>query len=626
MNNDQNFFTWQNFRELANLDDHISYVTSLIEKYKWDDKVQRELKGQLQRILDKQNDKQLNLSVIGEFTTGKSSFINALVREDLLSASIMQGTTQANTVIEQGEGYKIEVTYLNDVRMEQEFPSYTELREFLKSVTTDPEICPQVRQVRVSLPSKNLAKGIRIIDTPGTNALEVWHEEVTQRALRELSDLSVILVDATKPVPESLCQFVENNLSDIVQQCVFVVTKLDLVPQRERSQMMEYIRKKLRHVTGETDVVVLPYVSIFVYNPQNEFTVDPELLDLSLRSEEQLFTHTANQRLKAQAKKLVSLTGQLYEQLTLQMDEIQTGYEKELELLQKSKQTDLSEFIGKETQQRQKNFQNAIVDDCEKFYAKQEEVGKNLLEVIDRRLKEKDSVKAIKEYIDYFLSIDCKDNSTKIINHTEVAYKQIRRLFIREMETFQEHFEQLFTQLSILRIDFKNTAYHYPDDIKVDTANLTNVTSYISEAASQESKYKWGGSFGGMVLGNIIAPGVGAVIGWFIGKSWGKKKGPALDEVRAQALDKLNQPIRSYTKHTIDVCVEAYDQYATAMTKNLDTEIQRYLQTYKDEVDKRIAEQKKKEDSIKQKIQLIEAEQHTIDNRQMALASIQQKL
>ncbi len=624
--NDQNFFTWQNFRELANLDDHISYVTSLIEKYKWDDKVQRELKGQLQRILDKQNDKQLNLSVIGEFTTGKSSFINALVREDLLSASIMQGTTQANTVIQQADNYRAEVTYLDDVRMEQDFSSYTELKEFLKTVTTDPEICPQVRQVQVSLPSENLAKGIRIIDTPGTNALEVWHEEVTQRALRELSDLSVILVDATKPVPESLSRFVENNLSDIVQQCVFVVTKLDLVPQRERSQMMEYIRKRLINVTGEPDVVVLPYVSIFVYNPQNEFTVDPELLDLSLRSEEQLFTHTANQRLKAQAKKLVSLTGQLYEQLTLQMDEIQTGYEKELELLQKSKQTDLSEFIGKETQQRQKNFQNAIVDDCEKFYAKQEEVGKNLLEVIDGRLKEKDSVKAIKEYIDYFLSIDCKDNSTKIINHTEVAYKQIRRLFIREMETFQEHFEQLFTQLSILRIDFKETAYHYPDEINVDAANLTSVTSYISQAASKETNRKLGRSFGGMVLGNLIAPGVGAVIGWFIGSSTVKTNEAELEAVRAEALDKLKQPVRSYTKHTIDVCVEAYDQYATAMTKNLDTEIQRYLQTYKDEVDKRIAEQKKKEDSIKQKIQLIEAEQHTIDNRQMALASIQQKL
>ena len=73
---------------------------SLINKYQWPKDVHIELEKKLSRIIDKEKDKSLNLSVIGEFTTGKSTFINAIIRNNLLVSSIMQGTTLANTIID----------------------------------------------------------------------------------------------------------------------------------------------------------------------------------------------------------------------------------------------------------------------------------------------------------------------------------------------------------------------------------------------------------------------------------------------------------------------------------------------------------------------------------------------
>ena len=66
-----------------------------------------------------------------------------------------------------------------------------ELRAKLSDVTTNPNSARNIKIVRVGLPSQLLADGIRIIDTPGTNSIESWHEEVTKNALKNLSDLSI---------------------------------------------------------------------------------------------------------------------------------------------------------------------------------------------------------------------------------------------------------------------------------------------------------------------------------------------------------------------------------------------------------------------------------------------------
>lgn len=102
----ENYFSWDNLNEMADIQSHIEYATMVLNKYHWDDSVRQSLLKQLNQIVDKQNDKTLNISVIGEFATGKSSFINALVGQELLAVNALQGTTVAITIIEYGTTYK----------------------------------------------------------------------------------------------------------------------------------------------------------------------------------------------------------------------------------------------------------------------------------------------------------------------------------------------------------------------------------------------------------------------------------------------------------------------------------------------------------------------------------------
>lgn len=83
----------------------------------------------------------LNLSVVGEFGTGKSTFINAMLRHDnFLVSSALQGTTVAATIIEHSEKYGISLTYTNGKKMSRNYHSIDQLKSALISFTTDPSI------------------------------------------------------------------------------------------------------------------------------------------------------------------------------------------------------------------------------------------------------------------------------------------------------------------------------------------------------------------------------------------------------------------------------------------------------------------------------------------------------
>ena len=261
---DKDYFTLDNLDRLCGIDGHLSYVENVVQKYSEKNFTWKDVRQQIDFIHKKKNDKKLNISVIGEFSTGKSTFINALLRKELLASSALQGTTVASTVIDYSERHKIELEYLDGRSENLHYNCFGDLRKGLEHYTTDSSVAKQLKAVNVFLPADILKNDFRIIDTPGTNVTEAWHEDVTVRALREKSDLSIILTSAEKPVPDTMLSFVRKNLESILPQCVFVVTKLDMLRPRERNRQLAYIKMRLEEKLEMQEAVVLPYVSPMV--------------------------------------------------------------------------------------------------------------------------------------------------------------------------------------------------------------------------------------------------------------------------------------------------------------------------------------------------------------------------
>ena len=244
------------------------------------------------------------------------------------------------------------------------FKSIEALRQQLHKYTTDAVYAKIINYVTVTLPSDILKNGYRIIDTPGTNSLELWHEDITRRAIRELSDLSIILTDATQPMPITLMSFVDNTLGDSVKSCAFVANKIDRIREKERDGIVKFIGKKICQSFDIEEPIVLPFSAVALTNSfaMETVNVDSNSFLLTTSSLEKLLSYTAKQRMKAQARKILHLIDDIYSTLDNNIKRIAAQYQQELQMLERSKQTDLKPFISSQISARQKSFLSGAKD------------------------------------------------------------------------------------------------------------------------------------------------------------------------------------------------------------------------------------------------------------------------
>jgi small GTP-binding protein len=157
------------------------------------------------------------LVVAGEFNSGKSSFINALLGERVLPEGVTPTTDRIN-VLRHG-----------------------------------PEISDQLREAYLlerTHPAEVLRE-ISIVDTPGTNAIIRRHEELT-RDFVPRSDLVLFVTSADRPFTESERTFLE-QIREWGKKIVFIVNKIDILTQpEERAEVIRYVGENAAALLGET--------------------------------------------------------------------------------------------------------------------------------------------------------------------------------------------------------------------------------------------------------------------------------------------------------------------------------------------------------------------------------------
>src|SRR5215217_3980651 len=134
------------------------------------------------------------LVIVGEFNSGKSAFINALLGEDELSREGVTPTTDRITVLKHGEE-AIERERREGI-LEKEHPN-----DFLREVA--------------------------IVDTPGTNAIIRHHEELS-RGFVPRSDLVLFVTSSDRPFTKSEREYLE-LIRDWGKKVVLVINKVDLL-------------------------------------------------------------------------------------------------------------------------------------------------------------------------------------------------------------------------------------------------------------------------------------------------------------------------------------------------------------------------------------------------------------
>lgn len=625
---DSNYFSWRNISEMADIDSHIVFATTLMGKYDWEEATKHRLEKQVSAIVDKQNDNLLNISVIGEFSTGKSSFINALVGYELLAVNVIQGTTVAVTIIEYSEQFSITLTDFSGKSLKIIFKSIDSLRQQLHIYTTDAAYAKKIDYVTVTLPSDILKNGYRIIDTPGTNSLELWHEEVTCRAIKELSDLSIILTDSTQPMPATLVSFLDNTLGDSVESCAFVANKIDRIGDKERDGIIKFIGKKICQSFDIENPMVLPFSSVALTNSfaKETVSVDSGSFLLTTSSLERLLSYTAKQRLRAQAQKILHLVDDIYSTLDNNIKSIAAQYQQELQMLERSRQTDFKPFISRQIYLRQKSFMAGAQDYKYKVESVCDSLASTAKNNIETKIQNYSTLDALSNYIKGSLSKDIKDEGRSIISGTEAQFKKLRTLFNKELKQFQKEFEREFDKLKILSVKFNLK----PKDMVVrhsaHSANIGPVTTLITEELSKENWAVGGGAAAGAAIGTVLAPGIGTIVGTVIGLFAGAAAAPDTSGVKGKIKSKLSTPLHSYYRSVASDCMTNYNNFVDDIRSRLETEINRYYSTYASTIAQRIKDWEARHRAVKGRIQMIEKEIDSLGSRQQMIKKMISKI
>jgi len=226
--------------------EQLSFIRSLLDEH-----AVREpkIEADWRRLNLRQQDPSLYVGVVGEFSAGKSTFLNALLGDALLRTDVLQGTTAAATFLKSAAEIFAEVHHLGGgVDRFQLGAGQTreDLLAWIHAFSADEQHARTVSKVLIGHPASILDDGLVIIDLPGLNAENERHLTVTLRSVRQDCDAFLVVVPATSPASEMLLSFLRTNLSGMLHRCIFVVTKADLISgEPELQRIQENIRARL---------------------------------------------------------------------------------------------------------------------------------------------------------------------------------------------------------------------------------------------------------------------------------------------------------------------------------------------------------------------------------------------
>lgn len=187
----------------------------------------------------------LTIAIMGEFSAGKSTFVNALLGQAVAPMGVLPTTSTIN-VFRRGPTGGATVHY-RDGRIAMLDPD--EVEPFLHGL--DDAAASRIRHVEIERTGGRTGEAL-VVDTPGLNALDAFHEQVAREFLDE-ADAVVWLFSATRSGAATEAGMLQ-SLRAGGRQVLGVLNKVDTLDEHEKKELAEYLRDQL----GEVLVEVVP--------------------------------------------------------------------------------------------------------------------------------------------------------------------------------------------------------------------------------------------------------------------------------------------------------------------------------------------------------------------------------
>ena len=191
----------------------------------------------------------LDVAVFGQFKSGKSSLLNAIIGEPLLPVGAIP-VTAVITRVSHGP-YSARVTRLDASGFSIE-PK--DVVDFV-SESRNPGNQRNVAYVDIVAPVLADLPGLRLVDTPGLGSVLEHNTQVTREWLPNVA-VALVVVSSERPLSEDDLRLIK-ELSRIAPRLVVVLSKIDLVSPGERADVVQFLDGQITHSLGQA-VRILP--------------------------------------------------------------------------------------------------------------------------------------------------------------------------------------------------------------------------------------------------------------------------------------------------------------------------------------------------------------------------------
>lgn len=198
--------------------------------------------------ISEQASRPLLVMIMGEFKTGKSTFINAILEEEVLKSDVTPATAVVS-MISYGEERRVLAHFRDGDTKEYSF-------EELKNITAEgddskKELRNNIKYVELFIP-KEILKSITIIDTPGLNVDNKLHIQATKEFMNE-ADMVFWVFSSGKAASRTEVAAI-SELSKRLKPMA-IINRIDEIDEEEESleEIIQEIKKRLK---GSVDEVI----------------------------------------------------------------------------------------------------------------------------------------------------------------------------------------------------------------------------------------------------------------------------------------------------------------------------------------------------------------------------------
>ncbi len=225
------------------------------------------LADELDNVISRLKDKSFRLAVVGEFSSGKSTFLNAILKKDLLKHGAVETTatlTQIDNIAKGQNEDTFDVQYVNGGE-EKNLP-IGKLKDYTVTSSKVISVADEVKKVVLRTHIFDVDYPVSLIDTPGLNGVADNHREKTLNEIKNAHACIYLL--QVRGVNKSDADFIK-YLSEYQKNILFVQNFIDELHDLEGEtpeQKIEAQRKILEEIFKDSPDVHFDILGVSARN------------------------------------------------------------------------------------------------------------------------------------------------------------------------------------------------------------------------------------------------------------------------------------------------------------------------------------------------------------------------